>query len=166
MNVLSTVLVILVVIVALSLVISRIAGLQILTVLSGSMEPTYHTGSLIVVRPTDPKTLKAGDVITYLTGEKTNVTHRIIEVVPDENDPSVLRFGTMGDANPVRDGVLVHERNVLGVPVLSIPLLGYFVNWIQNPPGLFIAIGVVAAVVFLSFVPTKKERLFEEKPGN
>ena len=161
-NVLSTVLVILVVIAALSLVVSRIAGLQVLTVLSGSMEPTYHTGSLIVVKPTDPKTLQVGDVITFLTGEKTNVTHRIVEIVPDEADPSVLRFGTQGDANSIRDGLLVHERNVLGVPMLSIPLLGYFVNWVQSPPGLYIAIGVVAALVFLSFVPTKKPSLEEE----
>ncbi len=164
-NVLSTVLVILVVIAALSLVVSRIAGLQVLTVLSGSMEPTYHTGSLIVVKPTDPKTLQVGDVITFLTGEKTNVTHRIVEIVPDEADPSVLRFGTQGDANSIRDGLLVHERNVLGVPMLSIPLLGYFVNWVQSPPGLYIAIGVVAALVFLSFVPTKKPS-FEEEDKN
>ncbi len=164
-NVLSTVLVILVVIAALSLVVSRIAGLQVLTVLSGSMEPTYHTGSLIFVKPTDPKTLQVGDVITFLTGEKTNVTHRIVEIVPDDADPSVLRFGTQGDANSIRDGLLVHERNVLGVPMLSIPLLGYFVNWVQSPPGLYIAIGVVAALVFLSFVPTKKPS-FEEEDKN
>ena len=46
-NIISTVLVALVVLLALLLVGARIFGLQVFTVLSGSMEPTYHTGSLI-----------------------------------------------------------------------------------------------------------------------
>lgn len=33
-------------------------GLQVFTVLSGSMEPTYHTGSLIYVKKVDPYTIK------------------------------------------------------------------------------------------------------------
>lgn len=45
----TTILVILVVILALLLVGARLIGLQVFTVLSGSMEPTYHTGSLIYV---------------------------------------------------------------------------------------------------------------------
>ena len=49
-NVVSSILVALVVILALLLVGARVAGLQVFTVLSGSMEPTYHTGSLIYVK--------------------------------------------------------------------------------------------------------------------
>ena len=43
----TTVLVAVVVILALLLVGARLIGLQVFTVLSGSMEPTYHVGSLI-----------------------------------------------------------------------------------------------------------------------
>ena len=46
-NAVTTVLVILVVILALLLVGVRLVGLRPMCVLSGSMEPTYHTGSLI-----------------------------------------------------------------------------------------------------------------------
>ena len=46
-NVISSILVALVVLLALLLVGARVVGLQVFTVLSGSMEPTYHTGSLI-----------------------------------------------------------------------------------------------------------------------
>lgn len=49
-NVISTILVALVVLLALLLVGARVVGLQVFTVLSGSMEPTYHTGSLIYVK--------------------------------------------------------------------------------------------------------------------
>ena len=47
----STVVVALAVILALLLVGVRLVGLRPMCVLSGSMEPTYHTGSLIYVRP-------------------------------------------------------------------------------------------------------------------
>ena len=49
-NVISSILVALVVLLALLLVGARLFGLQVYTVLSGSMEPTYHTGSLIYVK--------------------------------------------------------------------------------------------------------------------
>ena len=49
-NAVSTALVVLVVILALLLVGARLVGLQVFTVLSGSREPTYHTGSLIYVK--------------------------------------------------------------------------------------------------------------------
>ena len=59
-NAVSTALVVLVVILALLLVGARLVGLQVFTVLSGSMEPTYHTGSLIYVKKVDPLTVQAG----------------------------------------------------------------------------------------------------------
>ena len=55
-NIISTIIVALVVILALLLVGARVVGLQVFTVLSGSMEPTYHTGSLIYVKKVDPYT--------------------------------------------------------------------------------------------------------------
>ena len=58
----TSVLVALVVIVALLLVGARLIGLQVFTVLSGSMEPTYHVGSLIYVKDVDPFELESGDV--------------------------------------------------------------------------------------------------------
>lgn len=48
-NIATTILVVLVVALAVLLVGARIIGLQVYAVLSGSMEPTYHTGSLIYV---------------------------------------------------------------------------------------------------------------------
>ena len=62
----TTVLVAVVVILALLLVGARLIGLQVFTVLSGSMEPTYHTGALIYVKKVDPYELKSGDVITFI----------------------------------------------------------------------------------------------------
>ena len=71
-NVISSILVAPVVILAL-LMGARIVGLQVFTVLSGSMEPTYHTGSLIYVKKVDPYTIKEGQPITFIQVGKLKV---------------------------------------------------------------------------------------------
>lgn len=71
-NVISSILVALVVLLALLLVGARLFGLQVYTVLSGSMEPTYHTGSLIYVKKVDPYTIRDGQVITFMLDENTS----------------------------------------------------------------------------------------------
>lgn len=152
-NWLTTILVTIVVILAILLVGVRVAGIQVYTVLSGSMEPTYHVGSLIYVKPVDPFKLEAGDPITFMLDADTVATHRIVEVVPDENDSSVVRFRTKGDANDAVDGSLVHYKNVLGKPIATIPNLGYFANYIQHPPGSYLAISAGAILVLMVFIP-------------
>lgn len=157
-DIVSTVLVAAIVLVALLLAGTRLAGMHAYTVLSGSMEPTYHVGSLVFVKPVDPDQVKAGDPITYLIAEKQVVTHRCVEVLPDEEDPSVLRFRTKGDANNVEDATLVHENNLIGKPVFSIPLLGFAANYIQHPPGTYVAIAIAALIVLLAFLPSEGKK--------
>ena len=152
-NVFTTVLVAVAVVLAATLAGVRLTGLQVFTVLSGSMEPVYHVGALIYVKSIDPAELVVGDDITFLLDEDTVATHRIIEVVPDENDPSTLRFRTQGVANEHEDGSLVHYKNVIGKPVFTIPLLGYVANYIQNPPGMYMAIAGGAILILLVFLP-------------
>ena len=171
----TTILVALVVILAVLLVGVRLFGLQVFTVLSGSMEPTYHTGALIYVKEVDYKEIEPGQVITFMLDEDTIATHRVVEVVPDNEDPSVLRYKTKGDANDAEDGSLVHYKNVLGSPVFTIPYLGYLANFIQHPPGMYIAISVGAILLILVFLPdilfddeeekekSKKEKKKDEK---
>lgn len=160
----TTLLVAVVVILAVLLVGVRLVGFQVFTVLSGSMEPTYHAGSLIYVKEVDYTEIEAGQVITFMLDEDTVATHRVVEVVPDENDSTVLRYRTKGDANDAEDGSLVHYKNVIGSPVFTIPKLGYLANFIQNPPGMYIAISAGAVLLLLVFLP---DLIFEdEKEGD
>ncbi len=152
-NVFTTVLVAVAVVLAVTLAGVRLVGLQVFTVLSGSMEPVYHVGSLIYVQTIDPADLVVGDDISFMLDEDTVATHRIVGIVPDENDPSVLRFRTKGTANEQEDGSLVHYKNVIGKPIFTIPYLGYVANYIQNPPGTYIAVSIGAVVMFLVFLP-------------
>ena len=163
-NIITTIIVVLAILLAIAFVGVRLVGLQVYTVLSGSMEPTYHTGSLIYVKKVDYTQLQSGDVITFMLDESTIATHRIVEVVPDENDASVVRYRTKGDANAAEDGSLVHYKNVVGTPVFTIPYLGYVANYIQNPPGMYVAISAGAILILLVFLPDLFSKEEEAKP--
>ena len=165
----TTVLVAVIVVLALLLVGARLIGLQVFTVLSGSMEPTYHVGSLIYVKDVDPYELENGDVITFMLDEDTVATHRIVGVIPDEKDSTVVRFKTKGDANEAEDGSLVHYKNVIGSPIFTIPQLGYIANYIQSPPGTYVAISAGAILLLLVFLPdlfgSEDEKKQQKKTG-
>jgi len=153
LNSLTTIIVVMVVILAIMLVGVRLFGLQVYSVLSGSMEPEYPVGSLIYVKAVDYKELKVGDPITFLLDKDTVVTHRIIEVLVDEEDPNTIRYFTQGDANGIPDAKSVHYKNIIGTPVFIIPYMGYVSNYIQNPPGMYVAISAGAILILLVFLP-------------
>ena len=152
-DIITTLLVIAVVVFALLLAGARLIGYRVYAVLSGSMEPTYHTGALIYVKEVDTSKIEVGQVITFMLSEDTIATHRVIEVIPDEEDAGTVRYRTKGDANDSPDGALVHYKNVIGVPVFSIPYLGYVATYIQHPPGTYFAIGTIVIIILLAFLP-------------
>lgn len=151
----STAVVILAVIVAVLLMGLRLFGYQVFNVVSGSMEPTYSVGDLIYVKEVDPELIQVGDPITFVLNEDLVVaTHRVIEI-----DGENRRFYTKGDANDTADAAPVHYNNLIGVPKLRIPLLGYVSNYIQHPPGSYIAVAIGALLIVAVFLPDllKKE---------
>ena len=148
-DILSTILVILVVLFTVLLVGARLIGLNVYTVISGSMEPTYSVGDLIYVKKVAPESIRVGDPITFVLNEDLVVaTHRVVAVDADSR-----HFITKGDANEAQDAAPVHFNNLIGRPVFAVPLLGYVSNWVQNPPGTYIAVGGGAALLMLTFIP-------------
>lgn len=157
---LATLAVVVVAICAVVLVGLRLVGFRTFTVMSGSMEPNYPVGSMLYVRPVDYHTLKVGDVISYVANDdKVVVTHRIAEIVVDENDANVWRFRTKGDANESPDANLVHYKNVIGTPTIVLPYIGYVARNIQQPPGIYITLVVGTLLLAWTFLPgTLEER--------
>ena len=155
-NTVSTVLVVLVVILAIFLMGSRLVGLQVYHVISPSMEPTYSVGDLLYVQTVDPDSIRVGDPITFVLNEDLVVaTHRVVDI-----DPENRQFTTKGDANKTADAAPVHYNNLIGKPIFSVPVLGYVSAYIQSPPGMYVAIAlgvVLLAIVFLPDLMTKKE---------
>src|SRR5699024_1622229 len=67
----------------------EVFGHQLKVVLSGSMEPTFLTGSIIAVENyAQDRSLKTDDIITFMEDENKLITHRIIDIV--ETDEELL----------------------------------------------------------------------------
>lgn len=148
-RVITTIVVVAIVVVAVALVGVRLVGLNAYTVLSGSMEPTYPTGSVIWVQKVAPEEVQVGDPITFVLNEDLTVaTHRVVEI-----DAENQQFVTKGDANENVDAAPVHFNNLIGTPVFSVPAMGYAVSFIQNPPGTYLAIAIGAVLLLLVFLP-------------
>ncbi|MBN6886946.1 signal peptidase I [Cytobacillus horneckiae] len=127
-----------------------IFGHQLKSVLSGSMEPTFQTGSIIAVSPLEgdeKKNLKAGDVITFQTKDDILVTHRITDV---QNNGSHVMYETKGDNNNTADIEPVLAENVTAVySGFTIPYAGYFIDFAQSKEGS--ALLLILPGVFLLF---------------
>lgn len=149
-NICTSILVAIIVLLAVLLVGVRLFGIQIYTVLSSSMEPSYHTGAVIYVHKTDSSKLEVGDVITFKVTENSVATHRIVEIVGEGNN---LSFRTKGDANDTEDGRLISSDNVVGEVVFTIPYLGYLVQLIQTKAGRYAVIAIGAILILTLILP-------------
>ena len=164
-NIVSTAMVVIMVFCAVFLMGSRLLGYECYTVISGSMEPEYSIGDLLYVKNVTPNNIKVGDPITFVLNEELVVaTHRVVRV-----DAENQRFYTKGDANDIEDQAPVHFNNVIGVPKFSVPKLGYVSDFVQNPPGMYITIGVGIALILVVFLPdmiVKKKKQDEENEAS
>ncbi len=120
---------------------------RILSVLSGSMEPTLHTGSVVIIQPTD--TYEIGDVITFQqasTDSKNtgSITHRIIK---KQRVNGTDIFQTKGDANNAADVLPISQGNILGKVKGTVPILGYILEFLRNPVGLIIFVIIPSTLI-------------------
>src|SRR5690625_3714938 len=112
----------------------KVFGYQIKTVLSGSMEPEFKTGSIIAVKPGGDMTrFKEGDVITFMDDASRLITHRVIDVI--HSGDNVL-YETKGDNNNAADRDLVLSDNVVAEYTgFTIPYVGYLSSFAQSKEG-------------------------------
>lgn len=153
-NVITTIIMAVVVILACIFFAPRVFGITPMAVLSGSMEPTFHVGSLVFVKNAELSEVAVGDPITFKMADgETLVTHRAIEVT-DEG------IKTQGDANESEDGGLVNQSNFVGKAFeFSIPFMGYLAVYMNTKSGIIILVAIVIASLLLSYLPD----LFEKK---
>jgi signal peptidase I len=80
----------------------RLGLFQVETVLSGSMEPLFEPGDLLVVVPEPLKDVRAGQVLSFHapTPDHQVETHRVVRVIHPGAHPIIL---TKGDANSAPD---------------------------------------------------------------
>ncbi len=147
-NLLSTLLLIIMVAIAGALLVPYLFGYQPLAVLSGSMEPEYHVGSVIYVKEVAPEDLKVGDAITFRLSEDTYATHSLVSIDMDKQE-----FVTKGIANENDDGARGFDTLVgKASQKFSIPFLGYISLNIKTPVQCA-AIGLIVIILLLELIP-------------
>jgi signal peptidase len=116
-----------------------------MTVVSGhSMEPSYHTGDLIVARCGTPK---VGDIVIYQPpglDARALVIHRIVSETPDGH------WVMKGDNNSYDDPWQLTNSDIVGIAQLQIPAVGSMLR----APLVWTSLLLVAAALLIW--PTRK----------
>ena len=132
--------------------VSLLIGFRPYIVLSGSMEPSIQTGSLVFVdTKSDFEEVAIGDVIAYKAGTDTLVTHRVIG-----RESGLLE--TKGDNNEISDGFTTSKENFVGMTMLNVPKAGYFFAWIQTKRGIILSVTAVTALLILDIALSEDKK--------
>lgn len=124
---------------------------QVKVVLSGSMEPTIHTGSIVVTKPA--KQYKINDIVLFGKDTKNDIptTHRIVS---DRAVEGVLLFTTKGDANNSPDTTEIKQSDIHGKVLFTVPYMGYFIDFVKKPIGMIVVI--VFPAIYIVFDEIRK----------
>ena len=113
---------------------------RMFTVVSGSMEPKYKIGDVLVAKETKPSKIKVGDAISYFgkTGSVKGkvITHRVIEIEKDSEGKYM--FYTKGLKEEAVVDPVVYEDQIYGVVVYKSTILSFVYKVVGTPTGLFI----------------------------
>lgn len=133
-----------------------IGGYTLFSIMTGSMEPTFSVGTLVVGETVDPKNIREGNIITYkgVTGS-TVTTHRVQEVRQGEEG---IEFVTKGDANSVVDPVTVKGSNVISRVFVDLKHVGGIITFLQENMGAVIGVGLLI-YFYIWFISRKKSRV-------
>lgn len=138
-------------------------------VLTGSMIPEIDPMDVVITKKRDPKELKAGDIVTFLSSDTRLsgiiVTHRIKEVFYDSNTGK-YSYKTKGDANNTEDFALAEDFNIIGEVIFKIPKLGYVQEILASKGGLIIFIFIPCVAVLSYDIVRFIKRAGKKKKNN
>lgn len=155
--------------------VPNIFGIAPLSVQTESMKGTVDPGDLIFCTLTEiDDEFQKDDIVTFpieLNGEKVLNTHRIVEVVEDDN---ITYYRTQGDnkeTNPEPDKDLQTSSTIVAKYTgTKIPGLGNVLSFIRTQLGFFLCILLPMIIFFIyegirviiNLLAYNKEKAFEE----
>ncbi|MBC8571215.1 signal peptidase I [Zongyangia hominis] len=108
----------------------KLFGYSQAIVVSGSMEPTFSVGDMVVFKKREQYEMQ--DVVIFRQGGSF-VTHRIVGTAEGG-------FITQGDANNAKDQDILDPKQIEGAMVAIIPWVGGVISFLRTPLGLLILI--------------------------
>lgn len=143
-----------------------IGSYRMFTVVTGSMDPVYKVGDVVISKEVDPSTIKKDDDVVYL-GEKNDfkdkiVTHRVIKIEKKDNE---YYFTTKGIANDYSDPVISSDQ-IYGKVVYKPVVLSFLSGILNTKLGFYLLIFVpVAFLIFLEILDYIKRKEGELDEG-
>jgi len=127
------------------LIIGLLVAQHMNVVISGSMEPTFYRGDIVIIQKTsffginefNPEDVKVGEVVVYNAKwyDEGPVIHRVINKTKINGS---TYFIIKGDHNPVPDKYPVEPSRItarvvtIGDTLLIIPKIGYITIWLKG----------------------------------
>lgn len=114
---------------------------RMFTVISGSMEPKYKIGDVLISKEVDPATIKVGDAVSYLgtAGDFKDkvITHEVVSIKTGEDGKYL--FQTKGIANLFEDPT-ISESQLYGVVIYRSVILSIIYRIVGTTIGFYLFI--------------------------
>ncbi len=121
---------------------------RMFAVVTGSMEPEYKVGDVLITKKVDPAKIKVGDNITYLGKvggvQGKIITHQVIAKGLNENNK--YEFAAKGLVNENMDPI-VNEDQIFGVVVYKSYVISFLYKVVTTPVGFFVFIVIPLFVI-------------------
>ncbi|XP_064644981.1 signal peptidase complex catalytic subunit SEC11A-like [Lineus longissimus] len=114
----------------------------IVVVLSGSMEPAFYRGDLLLLTNYQEEPIRVGDIVVFkIQGREIPIVHRVLKI--HEKETGSVKFLTKGDNNSVDDrGLYAHgqlwlqKKDVVGRAKGFLPYVGIVTILMNDYPKL------------------------------
>lgn len=145
-----------------------IAGYRIFRVITGSMEPEYEVGEVVISKEVDPKKIKVGDDIVYLGnfGEYSGkiIMHSVVSIDTDENGN--LNFHAKGLRSSSVEDPQIKANQIYGVVKFKSGILTILYKLATNIYSLFVITSILVLNVFISFKASGKDKMQQLNEAN
>ncbi len=125
---------------------------------------SYKDGALIYVMETDVLKIKPGDRVTYKLSQGNGIATNIVEKIDFDAglfyvDGSSLHIGTNSSADEL---VAFETSSVIGKTLVTVPYIGYAVDYISDRNGFTVLLVVIMCFMVLAYITAP--RLWGGKP--
>ncbi len=114
----------------------------------------FNKNDLIIIKKVDATKLEVGDIATYIAGDGSVITHRVIRKTTNEKNE--VRYIMKGDNSPSEDPDLITPEQIQGVYVKRFAGLGGFAKKLREPIGIILLILIPTAIFFAVYFVQKQ----------
>lgn len=129
-----------------------LGGIRIYNVATGSMIPKYNIGDILISKEIEPKEIKKGDDITYISNTGLSkgalITHSVVDIRQEDGK---YKFITRGIANTADDPE-ISEEQVYGKVIYKSVILSFINKIIKNVYAFYFLIIVPMAIIITKII--------------